>query len=85
MGFVYESLLWCIIIFLCNILADDQKVPHQLFLVVKISLEHLSDLEYLLVVPSHTKNKIGNRLQLHVTLIDYLLDERYIFPSEKDK
>ena len=82
-------------IFWCNILVGNQKIPHQLSLVVKLSLEKLSvygqlrrmcymllELETLLVVQSHTKNKIGNSFKLRVTLIEYSFDEIYIYCFE---
>ena len=42
----------------------------------------LLELETLLVVQSHTKNKIGNSFKLHVTLIEYSFDEIYIYCFE---
>ena len=44
----------------------------------------LLKLKTLLVVPSYAKNKIENNFQLRLTLIEYSLDEIYIFDSKVD-
>ena len=44
----------------------------------------LLELGTLLVVRSHTKNKIGNSFYLRVTLIEYSFDEICIFGSKID-
>ena len=79
-------------------LVDDRKVPHQLSLGLKLSLEKFSvygqlkrmcyillELETLLVVPSHTKTKIGNSVLLSIRLIEYMFllksPKIYIFVS----
>ena len=42
----------------------------------------LLELGTFVVVPSHTKNKIGNSFKLQVTLIEYSFDGIYIFASK---